>query len=149
MDLMLDTNILLDHIGRREPFYELSRRTCLLGIVGEARTYITANMVTDLFYLMRKDFGSREAQRMIEEDLSFLKVVGVSAEDVADALSQKWADFEDCLVACCAKKIGADYVITRNPKDFQRSPVKALTPQQLFDELDARGIVYREISWEE
>lgn len=149
MDLMLDTNILLDHIGRREPFYELSRRTCLLGIVGEARAYITANMVTDLFYLMRKDFGSREAQRMIEEDLSFLKVVGVSAEDVADALSQKWADFEDCLVACCAKKIGADYVITRNPKDFQRSPVKALTPQQLFDELDARGIVYREISWEE
>lgn len=149
MDLMLDTNILLDHIGRREPFYELSRRTCLLGIVGEARTYITANMVTDLFYLMRKDFGSREAQRMIEEDLSFLKVVGVSADDVADALSQKWADFEDCLVACCAKKIGADYVITRNPKDFQRSPVKALTPQQLFDELDARGIVYREISWEE
>ena len=149
MDLMLDTNILLDHIGRREPFYELSRRACLLGIYGAARTYITASMVTDLFYLLRKDFGSCEAQRMIEEDLSFLKVVGVSADNVADALSQKWADFEDCLVACCAKKIGADYIITRNPKDFQRSPVKALTPQQLFDELDARGIVYREIIWEE
>ena len=63
MDLMLDTNIVLDHIGRREPFYELSRRTCLLGIVGEARTFVSASMVTDLFYLLRKDFGSREAQR--------------------------------------------------------------------------------------
>ena len=89
MYLMLDTNILLDHIGRREPFYELSRRACLLGIYGEARTYITASMVTDLFYLLRKDFGSCEAQRMIEEDLSFLKVVGVSADNVADALSRK------------------------------------------------------------
>ena len=89
MDLMLDTNIVLDHIGRREPFYELSRRTCLLGIVGEARTFVSASMVTDLFYLLRKDFGSCEAQRMIEEDLSFLQVVGVSPEDVAAALAQK------------------------------------------------------------
>ena len=63
MDLMLDTNIVLDHIGRREPFYELSRRTCLLGIVGEARTFVSASMVTDLFYLLRKDFGSRDRWR--------------------------------------------------------------------------------------
>lgn len=149
MDLMLDTNIVLDHIGRREPFYELSRRTCLLGIVGEARTFVSASMVTDLFYLLRKDFGSREAQRMIEEDLSFLQVVGVSPEDVAAALAQKWNDFEDCLVARCAKKAGADYIVTRNVKDFERSSVKAITPQQLFDELDARGVVYREIPWTE
>lgn len=149
MDLMLDTNIILDHIGRREPFYELSRRACLLGIVGEARTFITSNMITDIFYLLRKDYGSHEAQRMIEEDLSFLNIVGVSSDDVANALAQKWSDFEDCLVAACAKKINADYIITRNVKDFGRSSIKALTPQQLFDELDARGLVYREISWEE
>ena len=147
MDLMLDTNIVLDHIGRREPFYELSRRTCLLGIVGEARTFISASMVTDLFCLLCKDFGSHEAQRMIEEDLSFLNIVGVSPDDVAEALALKWNDVEDCLVACCAKKIGADYIITRNTRDFERSSVKAITPQELFDELDARGIVYREIPW--
>ena len=44
MDLMLDTNIILDHIGRREPFYELSRRVCLLGVVQEASTYISVNI---------------------------------------------------------------------------------------------------------
>ena len=90
-----------------------------------------------------------KAQRMIEEDLSFLQVVGVSPEDVAAALAQKWNDFEDCLVARCAKKAGADYIVTRNVKDFERSSVKAITPQQLFDELDARGVVYREIPWME
>lgn len=149
MDLMLDTNIVLDHIGRREPFYELSRRTCLLGITGEARTFVSASMVTDMFYLLRKDFGSNEAQRMIEEDLSFLEIVGVSPDDIAKALEQKWRDFEDCLVSVCAKRIGADYIITRNLKDFERSSVKAITPEQLFDELDARGIIYREIEWAE
>lgn len=145
MNLMLDTNIVLDHVGRREPFYELSRRTCLLGIVGEARTFVTTSMVTDLFYLLRKDFGSVEAQRMIQEDLGFLEMVSVTPDDVAEALAQRWTDFEDCLVARCAQKVGADYIITRNVDDYKRSTVRAVTPQQLFDELDARGIVYREI----
>ena len=147
MELMLDTNIVLDHVGRREPFYELSRRTCLLGLLGEAKTYITASMVTDLFYLLSKDFGSQETQRIIAEDLSFLQVVGTSAADIAEALSQKWNDFEDCVVAVCAKKINVDYIVTRNTQDFGRSSIKAITPEQLFQELDARGIVYREIPW--
>lgn len=147
MDLMLDANVVIDHIGRREPFYELSRRVCLLGILGEARTYITTNMATDLYYLLRKDYGSAEAQRMIEEDLSFLTMVSVDPQDVGDALALRWNDFEDCLVAQCAHKAGADYIITRNVRDFARSSVKALTPEQLFQELEARGFVYEEIDW--
>ena len=99
MDLMLDTNIILDHIGRREPFYELSRRVCLLGVVQEASTYISVNMLTDIYYLLRKDHGSDAAQEMIEHNLSFLQIVGVSPEDARRALGLRWADFEDCLVA--------------------------------------------------
>lgn len=147
MDLMLDTNIVLNHIANRKPFAELSRRVCLLGITGEATTYISANMITDIFYLLRKIHGSLEAQRIIEEDLDFLQVVGVSSADIAKALSMKWNDFEDCLVACCAQKIGADFIITRNSKDFARSPVTALTPEELFEELEARGIVYEEVDF--
>ena len=147
MDLMIDVNVILDHIGRREPFYELSRRVCLLGITGEARTYISANTAIDIYYLLRKDFGSYEAQRMIEEDLSFLHIVGLSPDDTKEALAQKWNDFEDCLVAQCASRVRADYIITRNVKDFARSSIRAITPEQLFEELEARGIVYEEIDW--
>ncbi len=147
MDLMLDTNIVLDHIANRKPFAELSRRVCLLGITGEATAYISANMITDIIYLLRKTHGSLEAQRIVEEDLDFLQVVGVSSADIAKALSMKWNDFEDCLVACCAQKIGADFIITRNSKDFARSPVTALTPEELFEELEARGIVYEEVDF--
>lgn len=147
MRIMLDINVILDHIGRREPFYELSRRVCLLGVVGEAQMCVSSNMITDIYYLLRKDHGSEEAQRMIEEDLGFLEVVGVSAEDVAEALSLRWADLEDCLVSLCAKKAGADLIVTRNVKDFARSSVRALTPAALFEELEARGVVYEEILW--
>lgn len=147
MDLVLDINIVLDHIDRREPFYELSRKVCLLGVVGEANTYISVNMLADIFYLLRKDFGSQEAQKMIEEDLSFLQLVSVTPEDAKKALAKRWNDFEDCLVSCCAEKIGADYIITRNVKDFRRSKVEAITPEELFVRLERQGIVYEELSW--
>ena len=88
MDLMLDNNIVLDHIGRRQPFYELSRKVCLLGITGEANTFISVNMLTDIYYIMKKDFGSAQAQNLIENNLSFLQLVGVSPDDAQTALSR-------------------------------------------------------------
>lgn len=144
MELLLDACVILDHIGRREPFYELSRRACLLGVVGEATTYVTSNMVTDIYYLLRKDYGSNEAQRMIEEDLGFLEVVSVTGDDVTRALSMRWNDFEDCLVSCCAEKAGADYIVTRNLRDFRASSVAAISPEQLFELLSQQGFDYAE-----
>lgn len=147
MDLVLDANIVLDHIDRREPFYELSRKVCLLGIVEAANTYISVNTLTDVYYLLRKDFGSQGAQDMIENNLSFLRLVGITPEDARKALAARWSDFEDCLVARCAEKINADYIVTRNVKDFTASSVEAVTPEELFARLEAQGLVYEEIDW--
>lgn len=147
MDLVLDNSIVIDHIDRREPFYELSRRVCLLGVVGEANTYISVNMLTDIYYLLRKDYGSQGAQDLIENNLSFLQLIGISAEDAQKALAARWGDFEDCLVARCAEKIKADYIVTRNVKDFRSSSVEAVTPEELFDRLEKQGFVYEEVDW--
>lgn len=147
MDLVLDANIVLDHIDRREPFYELSRKVCLLGIVEAANTYISVNTLTDVYYLLRKDFGSQGAQDMIENNLSFLRLVGITPEDARKALAARWSDFEDCLVARCAEKINADYIVTRNVKDFTASSVEAVTPEELFARLEEQGFVYEEIDW--
>ena len=145
MDLMLDNNIVLDHIGRRQPFYELSRKVCLLGITGEANTFISVNMLTDIYYIMKKDFGSAQAQNLIENNLSFLQLVGVSPDDAQTALTRKWDDFEDCLVATCAEKIKANYIITRNVKDFRASKIEAITPEELFARLEQTGFTYEDI----
>ena len=147
MDLMLDGNVILDHIGRREPFCELSRRTCLLGIIGEANTFISANTLTDIYYLLKRDYGSKGAQGLIENSLSFLQLVGISPEDMQRALPRRWSNFEDCLVACCAEKIKADYIVTRNVRSFRESSVEAITPQELFVRLECKGFAYEEVEW--
>lgn len=147
MDLVLDSTIILDHIARREPFYELSRKVCLLGVVGEMNTYLSVNMLTDIHYLLRKDYGSDGAQDLIENNLSFLQLVSITPEDAHKALTARWSDFEDCLVARCAEKIKADYIITRNVKDFEDSSVEAITPEELFSRLERQGLVYEETDW--
>lgn len=116
-------------------------------MVQEANVYISANVLTDIYYLLRKDYGSDAAQDMIEKNLSFLQVVGVSPEDAKRALSLRWSNFEDCLVAQCAEKIKADYIVTRNVKDFKASSVEAITPEELFVRLKDQGCEYEEVAW--
>jgi hypothetical protein len=143
---MLDNNIVLDKLCQRQPFYELSNKVCLLGLVGDANTYISVNMLSDIFYILRKDYGNVLAQQMILDNLSYLKLCGVSADDGIASLEQGWDDLEDCLVARCAENVKADYIITRNTKDFKRSLVPALTPEGLFELLETRdGLWYQEI----
>ena len=50
-------------------------------------------------------------------------------------------------MARCAEKIGADYIVTRNVKDFAASKVEAVTPEELFARLEQQGFIYEEIDW--
>lgn len=142
MVLMLDTNVILDHAETRIPFYEDSRLVCLLGAIGEVKTCASVSMMTDLFYLMRKSHGSYKAQKMIENDLSFINWVAVTPADASIALKQHWNDFEDCLVCQCAKKVGADYIITRDKNGFKDSPIEAITPSELLQRFKDSGREY-------
>lgn len=141
MDLVLDANIIIDHIGKRKPFYEAARNVCLLGITQKADLYISATVVTDIFYLLQKDFGAKKAHEMIELNLGFLHPVGISPEDTRKALIKAWDSLEDCLVSQCAEKIRADYIVTRNTQGFERSRVPAVSPEQLFELIELEGIM--------
>jgi predicted nucleic acid-binding protein len=145
MDLVLDTNIILDFVDRREGHFELARKICLLGIAREANTYLTVNSLTDMHYLLQKDYGSQRAQEMIEANLDYLQLIGITPQDASAALAKRWDDYEDCLLAECAAKIKADYIITRNAKDFELSVVPALTPAELFARLESQGFSYAAI----
>ncbi len=49
-----------------------------------------------------------------------------------EAVNMKWRDFEDAVQSAAASRIHADYIITRNTKDFQDSPIPAITPEEYF-----------------
>ena len=133
MRLMIDTNILLDVLVKREPFYEASREVLRLCEEKKVQGFLSASAATDIFYLVRRHLHSTEsAYKCLGYVLDILKVLTVTNEDVINAYTKKAHDFEDCLLAVCAVSNKCDYIITRNKKDFEEFDIETLSPEELL-----------------
>ena len=135
MKLLIDANILLDVLQNRENFVRASSMVWKLCETEQAKGYISALTFANLVYIMRKEM---DAQR-IEEVLHMLSLIFEFAElndsDLFRAAALQWPDFEDAVQSVTAERIHADYIITRNVRDFSRSKVIALTPDELLARL--------------
>jgi predicted nucleic acid-binding protein len=113
------------------------------GVVGESTNYISANMLTDIIYVLQRKHGNSGSQKLLYDNLGSLAICGVSTDDCHWCLEQHWEDFEDCLVARCAENLKADFIVTRDKEGFTKSLVPAITPAELFELLEGRGFSYR------
>ena len=135
MKIMCDTNVIIDVLLEREPFAENSCK--ILSLCEEHRIdgFISASSVTDIYYLVRKHTHSTDlAYKAVGKLLEIVKVCSVTNNDVLTAFQRKARDFEDCLMATCAKSIRCDYIITRNKKDFEEFDIPLLTPAEFLQQ---------------
>ncbi|OUQ15886.1 PIN domain-containing protein [Lachnoclostridium sp. An14] len=135
MKIMCDTNVILDVLLEREPFVEDSCK--LLRLCEEHRVdgFVSASSVTDIFYLVRKHTHSIDlAYKAVGKLLEIVKVCSVTNDDVLTAFQRRAKDFEDCLVATCAKSIHCESIITRNKKDFEEFGILLLTPTEFLQQ---------------
>ena len=99
MKVLIDTNIILDVLLKREPFYESSREILDLCENRKLEGLITASSITDLFYITRKALhDTGETYKVIGSILDIVKVLTVTNSDVEIAFQKKSHDFEDCLM---------------------------------------------------
>jgi len=135
MKVLIDTNVILDVLTRREPHFEHSAaflRLCGTRLTGS----LAASQTTDIFYLLRREgMDAQAAKALIKKLTNNVKVVDISAADVQAALASDMPDYEDALLACCAKRQRVSYIITRNEKDFKQSPLPALSPRRFLEEV--------------
>lgn len=132
MVVLIDTNILLDYILKREPFYEDAKKVIEICSTDITDGCIALHTVTTVWYLLRKlpDETRRVALKAICE---LLQVVGTTHEEVLNAInSEDFKDFEDCIQSKCAKTANAEYIITRNFSDFKFSEIQAIAPQKFL-----------------
>ena len=133
MVLLIDTNVILDYLVDREPFAEGSRQMLHCCVEKQARGYIAAHSITNIFYILRKHFSSTERKSMLLELCEFVEVCGIQKTQLINALNnEEFDDLEDCIQTECAKSICADYIVTRNVKDFAHSPIHAILPDDFL-----------------
>lgn len=134
MRVMIDTNIFLDVLAEREPFYASSKAVLKLCEDKQLYGFLSASSVTDIFYLIRRQLHSvDQAYQALGSVLDIARVLTVTNEDVLNAYIQHASDFEDCLLAACAKANQCDAIVTRNKKDFQTFGISLFSPEELLE----------------
>jgi predicted nucleic acid-binding protein len=127
MRLLLDTNIIVDVLSKRDGYRD-SLKILKCCEVKRAEGYVSAITVTDVMYILRKNTEIENVREALLALISIADVADVARADIKGAFSCGMKDFEDAVQAMCAGRIGADLIVTRNVKDFVRSPVQAVTP---------------------
>lgn len=117
MRVLLDTNIILDILEKRPPFYDASKSVLEYCISGKVTGFIALHSVSNIFYILRKHYSVADRRKLLLDILDLLQIANADHESVRRALERNdFSDFEDCLQDECARLVHADYIITINEK---------------------------------
>lgn len=129
--ILIDTNVLLDYLLTREPFYEEAREVILTCTEGETKGCIAAHSISNMFYILRKDYDAKERREILSNLCTIFDVEGIDKAKLLSGLhNEDFSDFEDCLQMECAKAYNAEYIVTRNTDDYRSSEIKAILPKE-------------------
>ena len=128
--VLIDINVVLDVLLDRKPFADSSSAVWAAVEHGEAEGLLAAHAVTTLHYLNARSVGARTARATTEALLSVFNVAAVDEAVLSSALALGWSDFEDAVTAASARRAKCDAIVTRNPRDFERSSVRVLAPSE-------------------
>ena len=135
MRILFDSNVIMDFIIKREPFSGNAERA--IGICmdnDDIHAGIAAHTVPNLFYILRKHLNTEQRRNILLEICRMFSVVGIDVDKLIFALQNDiFSDFEDCLQVECAKYFKADYIVTRNTKDFKGSVVPVIEPSEFAE----------------
>ena len=131
MKILIDTNVILDALQSRKGFLEDAGWMMLNSDKYDG--YITANSITDIFYIQNKFYHSKHKTREAIANLSKIySIIDTTATDCYNAIRSNISDFEDAVLLESAIREGMDAIVTRNTKDFKGSPVKIYTPSEFL-----------------
>ena len=136
--LFLDTNVMLDLLGEREPFYDSIAKIATIADKGKVKLIVSALSYSTVYYLLSKF----EKNEIVKEKLRKFKVISETS-DLTDqiidkGLTSKFPDFEDALQYHCALKLDCNILITRNEKDFKKSDIPVMTPDEYLKSLKSK-----------
>ena len=133
MRVLIDTNILLDDLLGRDPYFSNADKIIKLCADKKVQGFMAAHAVPNIFYILRKDMSEENRREVLINLCQILMVEGINSTKIIAALqNHAFTDLEDCLQSNCAKSVKADYIITRNIKDFTASEVPAILPEDFL-----------------
>jgi hypothetical protein len=133
--VLLDLNILMDVLQKREPYFQMSAGVLAAAETGRIHAYVAAHSITTLFYLIQKGRSAADARGVITNLLQFIRIAPVSQGTIEQALNLAYPDLEDAVQMISAVQCKADCLITRNAKDYQPALLPIFQPAEFLASL--------------
>lgn len=132
MKYLIDTNVILDVLLKREPFYKSCASVLTLARRKEIELYVSASAITDIYYIANQALRDRaEVKGLIVKLIKVVSVAGISEDEIQKALALPWKDFEDSVQYSVALLQKMDGIVTRNPKDYKEAEMKVWDPEEI------------------
>ena len=133
--ILIDTNVIFDVLCNRPDFVEDSSKVWKYCEVNQINGCISALSVPNIVYILRKELTPERTQQLIEQIMMIFDVTDLKSSDLKNAAEMLTSDFEDAVQMCCAERIKADFIVTRNIRDFKNSKVPVLKLSELLERL--------------
>jgi predicted nucleic acid-binding protein len=134
--ILLDINVVLDVVQRREPHYHASAAVLDQVVRRKVAGALPAHAVTTIHFIVCRYQSRHAASQVIEWLLGRFAIAAIGKAELVRAQALGWGDFEDSVVAAAAESSRCKAIITRNVRDFRASPVTAVTPEEYLLDLE-------------
>jgi len=131
--IFVDSDVILDVLEKREPFYSYSAQILTLGDEKKIKLVTTSLVFSNVYYLLRKHLGIDKAKESLRKLRVIVDVISVNAKEVDLALNSEMSDFEDALQYFTALNSKIGFIITRNVRDYKNPKLIVQTPQEYIE----------------
>ena len=136
LTVLIDTDVLLDFLVQRGPFTKNARLIIQKSQEKKFNAFMAAHSITNIFYVLRRIYTASERKQLLLDICRIISVVETGYDLNLNTLNNNdFDDIEDCLQAECAKAVNADYILTRNIKDYVHSGIPAILPEDFLQKM--------------
>ena len=134
--VFLDTNILVDLLANRQPFYKYALQLFTFAEKNKVKLFTSSHSIATTHYLLKKFISEDELRKLLLSLTDFVEVTSVDLNVIRKSLLSDHRDFEDAIQIFAAESIPRlDFIVTRNLKDFKNSAIMVLPPEEAVGQL--------------
>ncbi len=130
--ILLDTNIILDLLAKRQPFFEFAAKLFSLGDKKKIRLYTTSISIINVNYILSKILSANESREILRKFRVLVKILPCDEKIIDLGLNSHFKDFEDSIQYYIAIENKIDIIITRNLKDFKSAKIPVMTAEEFL-----------------
>jgi predicted nucleic acid-binding protein len=119
--VFIDSDVILDLLSKRQPFYPAAAELFTLGDYGRLDLFTSSLVFSNVFYILRKTVGNDKVKELLRKLRILIKIIPIVEKNIDMALNSSFADFEDAIQYFSSSAFGIDIIVTRNTKDYRNN----------------------------